>query len=118
MGPPNGPNGERARFWKRSVPEEVDSELDFHVAMRTRQLIADGWEPAAAHTAAIARFGDLRAVNYECRTIATQRERDMKRTEYLGELVSDVRFAVRQLARARVFTAVAVWTFNREAPGG
>src|SRR6185437_5384120 len=98
------------RFWKRSVQDEVDSELAFHVEMRTRELVTRGCEPGAARAAALARFGDLGAVNAECRDIANHRERDMRRTEYLTELFSDVRFALRQLGRARAFTVVAACT--------
>ena len=101
---------EHFRLWKRSVPDEVDSELAFHVEMRTRELVARGWDAAEARTAAVARFGDFAAVNAECRDIANHRDRDMRRTEYFGELVADVRFALRQLGRARGFTLVAVCT--------
>ena len=110
MAPPDGRADEHFRLWKRSVPDEVDSELAFHVEMRTRELVARGWDSDAARSAAIARFGDLAAVNAECRDIANHRDRDMRRTEYLDELLSDVRFALRQLGRARGFTLVAVCT--------
>ncbi|HWH51933.1 MAG TPA: ABC transporter permease [Gemmatimonadaceae bacterium] len=110
MAPPDRPGDERSRFWKRSVQDEVDSELAFHVEMRTRELVTRGCEPGAARAAALARFGDLGAVNAECRDIANHRERDMRRTEYLTELFSDVRFALRQLGRARAFTVVAACT--------
>ncbi len=67
-------------------------------------------DPAAARDAAIARFGDLQAVNAECTHIGTSRERDMRRTEYFAELAHDARFAIRQLFKTPLFTAVAVAT--------
>ena len=73
-------------LWKASVEQEVDAEFDFHVEMRTRELIERGMDPVAARAAAVARFGDIRAVNAVCRSIGNQRERDMRRTEYLSEL--------------------------------
>ena len=97
-------------LWKASVDDEVDAELDFHVEMRTREYIARGLDPATARARAIARFGDIAAVNAQCRTIGNQRERDMKRTEYLSELAHDIRFALRQLANAPGFTIVAILT--------
>lgn len=97
-------------LWKASVEDEVDAEFAFHVEMRTRELIARGMDPAAARTAAIARFGDIRTVNATCRTIGNSREREMKRTEYFEEFAHDVRFSVRQLAKAPMFTLVAVLT--------
>src|SRR6186997_3251510 len=91
-------------IWKASVQDEVDAELAFHVEMRTRELIAAGMHPDAARRNAIARFGDLPFVSDTCKTIADQRDRDMRRTEYFSELGQDVRFAVRQLAQNPAFT--------------
>jgi putative ABC transport system permease protein len=97
-------------LWKASVDEEVDAEFDFHVEMRTRELVARGMDPTSARAAAVARFGDFRAVRASCRSIGNQRDRDMRRTEYLSELAYDARFALRQLLHAPAFTAVAVLT--------
>src|SRR5215831_13734785 len=97
-------------LWRANVGDEVDAELAFHVEMRTRELVARGMDPTAARAAAIAKFGDLDAVNAECRDIGTSTEREMRRTEYFAELAHDARFAVRQLARTPLFTAVAVAT--------
>jgi len=97
-------------LWKASVDQEVDAEFDFHVEMRTRELIAGGMDPAAARAAAIARFGNITAVNAMCRSIGNQREREMRRTEYFSELAYDARFAIRQLLKAPAFTAVAALT--------
>jgi hypothetical protein len=97
-------------FWRASVGEEVDAELAFHVEMRARELVARGMDPTAARAAAVARFGNLDAVNAECRDIGNSREREMRRTEYLAELAHDARFAVRQLVKTPLFTAVAIAT--------
>jgi predicted permease len=97
-------------LWKASVGDEVDAELDFHVEMRTREYIARGMDPVAARAKALARFGNIAAVNAECRTIGNQREREMKRTEYFGELAHDIRFSVRQLVKSPGFAAVAMLT--------
>jgi predicted permease len=97
-------------LWRANVSEEVDAELAFHVEMRTRELVARGMDPTAARAAAIARFGDLDAVNAECRDIGISTEREMRRTEYFAELTHDARFAIRQLAKTPLFTAVAVAT--------
>ncbi len=105
-----GPRELGSPFWRASVGDEVDAELAFHVEMRTRELVANGMESAAARAAAIARFGNLPHVNAECRHIGNTRERGMRRTEYIAELAHDARFAIRQLVRTPLFTAVAIAT--------
>ena len=100
----------RSRIWRGSVADEVDAELEFHVEMRVRELVARGMSASDARRAAIGRFGDIRRVNAMCRRIGRGRDRDMRRTEYLAELIQDVTFAGRQLLRNPGFTAVAVIT--------
>ena len=98
----------RSPFWRESVDREVDDELQFHVEMRTRELIARGIDAASARQAALQRFGDIKRVNATCRHIGRQRDRDMRRTEYLSELIQDVTFACRQLLKNPAFSIVAI----------
>jgi hypothetical protein len=57
------PRSLRPWGWKLDVADEVDSELDFHIEMRTRELIAKGMDPARARATAHERFGDLQSVH-------------------------------------------------------
>jgi predicted permease len=91
-----------------SVDEEVDAELDFHVAMRIHEYVARGLDPKAARQAAMSKFGDLGSTMTRCRELGYQREREMQRHEYLSELTQDIRLAMRQLRRLPVFGCVAV----------
>jgi putative ABC transport system permease protein len=100
----------RSRLWRGSVDDEVDAELEFHVEMRTRELVAKGMEPARARAAAIQRFGNINRVNASCRREGRRRDREMRRTEYLSELAQDVSFAFRQLLHNPGYTLVAVIT--------
>jgi predicted permease len=100
----------RSRIWRDSVAEQVDAELDFHLEMVTRELVAQGRSPADARAEALRRFGDLAAVSASCRKIGLDQERAEQRTEYLAELRQDAAHALRQLRRAPAFTAVALLT--------
>ena len=88
----------------------MDAELDFHVEMRVRDLVARGMHPADARREAIRRFGDIDRVNATCRELGRLRERDMRRSEYFSEMGHDALFACRQLLKNPGFTAVAVLT--------
>ena len=100
----------RSRFWRMRVDDEVDAELEFHVEMRARELVAAGVDRDEAHRIAVRRFGNIGRVNATCRAIGKQREKDMRRTEYLSELRQDLTFACRQLLHNPGFSAVAVLT--------
>jgi putative ABC transport system permease protein len=93
---------------RRNVQADVDDELRFHLEMQTRDLIASGLSPDAARREAERRFGAVPPVR--AALVAGDRRRD-KRTrlrEWLGELMSDLRFAARTLRRTPFFTAMAV----------
>jgi predicted permease len=94
------------------VRDEVSEELAFHVEMRTRELMRGGMEEEAARAEAVGRFGNLSGVASECRRLGEEREREMRRTEYLSELWSDVQYGARQLRRAPGFAAVAILTLG------
>jgi predicted permease len=102
----------RSRVWRGSVEDEVDAEFEFHVEMRARELEARGMSPADAHETAVRRFGDIARVNATCRSIGKQRDRGMRRTEYLTELTQDLTFATRQLLHHPGFTIVALLTLS------
>jgi putative ABC transport system permease protein len=97
-------------LWKKSVDDEVSEELDLHLAMRAREYVARGMDPAAAREAALRRFGDLENVRKTCREIGRKRDKDMRRREYFTELRQDITFAVRQLVSHPAFSLIAILT--------
>jgi putative ABC transport system permease protein len=90
------------------VERQVSEEIAFHVDMLVRDLVRGGMSPDAAMAEATRRFGA--AERAACRSAAEQRDRTLRRTEYVGELRRDVRHAVRQLLNTPGFTATAVLT--------
>ena len=100
----------RSLVWKPSVTEEVDSELDFHIEMRTRELVARGMDPERARAEAVARFGDLNHVHHTLERIGRRRDRRERRTEWLSELRHDALYATRQLRRSPAFALVTILT--------
>ena len=79
------------------VERDVDSELEFHLAMRVKRLVAQGLDEATARARAIEMFGDLAAVRGECLTIDRERERAMRRAIRLDDLRQDAAYAVRSI---------------------
>jgi predicted permease len=105
------------RFWRRilrldhgagHVERDVDQEIAFHLEMRTRKLVAAGWDPAAARVKALEQFGNLPALWKECVAIDTERERAMKWTDRLSGLYRDFAFALRSLGKHPQFTIAVV----------
>ena len=97
-------------FTRTSVAAEVDDELAFHLEMATHELIQQGLSPQQARAEAERRFGDMKTVNDDCRRYGAERDRNERRAEYREELKQDGLFAVRQLAKARAFSIVAILT--------
>jgi putative ABC transport system permease protein len=98
------------KLWRRSVAEEVDTELAFHFEMSIHELMEKGMTRQQARAEAERRFGDVASVNADCRRFGTERDQKARRAEYWTELRQDMTFAVRQLAKARAFAAVAILT--------
>ncbi len=97
-------------IFEYSVAEEVDRELAFHVEMRARELMEEGWEAGAAREEALRLFGDMRRVEMECREITSSHDRARARASYIEALWGDVKFSVRSLSRSPAFALVAIVT--------
>ena len=94
-----------------SVHTDIDDELESLLAARVDDFVARGMSPTIARAEAIRRLGiDLDVARSQLYTSAEQRERHMRLSEYAEELMQDLRYAARGLARRPAFTAVAVLT--------
>jgi putative ABC transport system permease protein len=100
----------RSWLWGVPLEQEVDEELDLHIEMRTRELIARGIDPATAREQALARAGDVARLKRTCVDIGRKRDREMRLTQWLEEFRDDLTFAIRQLRRSPAFTFVAALT--------
>jgi putative ABC transport system permease protein len=100
----------RSWLWRVPIEQEIDEELSLHIEMRARELVAGGMDRQAAREAAARRLGDLAQLKREMADVGRKRDRGMRVTQWFEELVSDVKFAFRQLRAAPAFTIVAALT--------
>ncbi len=104
-------------MWRRyrrllglDVRADVDDELDFHLEMRTRELMNRGMPSGAARAEALRRFGDPERVRSECEQVGREMERTRQRRERFGALRQDLHYAVRALRRQPAFAPMAMLT--------
>ena len=100
----------RLSIGERGVRKDVASEIQFHIEMRTRELIAGGIPPERARAEAIAAFGSVLAIEAECRDERRRTVREHGVREGFWVLVRDIQYAARTLWRARGFTFAALLT--------
>jgi predicted permease len=103
----------RFRFsWRRreDVRAEVDEELQFHIEMRARELIAKGHSPSDARAEALRQFGDVGYTRQYCIAQDERKEDRVRRLIILDELAQDIRFALRRIRKSPGFAAVTIAT--------
>ena len=92
----------RSLFGSSAVDRELDAELQFHMQEHVDELVAAGVPRDEARLRARQALGGLDQVAEACR--------DQRRVRPLQDLVRDARYGARLLARAPLFTTVAVLT--------
>src|ERR1700674_5828289 len=98
----------RSRVLGPSIVRQVDEELDLHLELLVRELVAEGLDERAARREAAGRLGDRQALAAACGRQARGTERRLRWSIFVDEVRQDITYALRQLARARSFTAMAL----------
>jgi predicted permease len=83
---------------------QMDQELQFHLDLETRRLVAQGLSPQDARTRALRAFGGVERVREECR--------DARRTSWADTIRRNVRYAARTLAHRPGYAAAVIVTLG------
>src|SRR5215472_3497833 len=86
---------------KRLEDNRLDAELRFHLEQRVRDFVASGLSPQEARRRANLAFGGLEQVKEECR--------EARFESHIEDLLRDIQYAFRSLAKDRRFALVAVF---------
>ncbi|HXJ92812.1 MAG TPA: ABC transporter permease [Terriglobia bacterium] len=90
----------RSLFRRNGVEQELSDELGFHLEADIAQRIAEGMTPEEARYTALRELGGVEQIKEECR--------DMRRVNFIDNLIQDVRYGFRMLAKSPGFTAVVI----------
>lgn len=93
----------------RHDDDDLQEEIRAHLAMAAKDRIDQGADPKAAREASVKEFGNVTLIREAARAVWTPR--------WLGalrDIVSDIRYAIRSLGKARAFalTVVGVLTIG------
>ena len=94
----------RVLFDKKSLEDEMDAEMRFHLEMEIRLHVRAGIDPKEARRRALVAFGGVERHK--------EHARDVRGARVLDDLVQDARIALRSFARQPAFVLTAVVTLG------
>src|ERR1041385_2988632 len=90
----------RSLIRRSQVERELDEEFRFHLDQLVEENVAAGMREDETRKLAIRTIGGISQLQEECR--------DMRRTNYIEDLLRDLRYAGRNLLRSKSFSILAV----------
>ena len=91
-------------FRRRRFERELEEEMRYHIERQTDENIAKGMSREDARRAAMRAFAGLEQRKEECR--------DIRRVNFVENLMRDMRYALRGFIKYPVFTSAAILTLG------
>lgn len=85
------------RFFGPDAKADVRDELQFHIDSKIAELMDEGWAAERASVEARRQFGDIASVRQTCELLAKDKEKRMRKAEYLSAGLQDIKFGALQL---------------------